>query len=104
MYFRSNAEKDAIKPFIPYYYNITSGTIKCIHNDRNTINIVTSRAVNIFLSHFYHSSMKTRGHRGPSGRRVRGRATAEPLINSEGAMRWPAAKVTTSDTKSATWR
>lgn len=48
--------------------------------------------------------MKTRGHRGPSGRRVRERATAEPLINSEGAMRWPAAKVTMSDTKSATWR
>lgn len=48
--------------------------------------------------------MKTRGHHGPSGRRVRERATVEPLINSEGAMQWLAAKVITSDTKSAIWR
>lgn len=49
-------------------------------------------------------SSRTRGRRGPSGRRVRGRATAVPPINSDGATRCPAAKVITSDTKSATWR
>lgn len=49
-------------------------------------------------------SMKIRGHPGLSGRRVRERVTAEPLINYEGAMRWLAVKVTTSDIRSATWR
>lgn len=49
-------------------------------------------------------SMRTRGHLGPIGLRVRERAMAEPLINYEGAMQWSAVKVTTSDTKSATWR
>lgn len=48
--------------------------------------------------------MKTRGHHGPSGRRVRGRVTAAPLTNSGGATRWPAARGTTSDTKYATCR
>lgn len=48
--------------------------------------------------------MKTRGHPGLIGRRVRERVMAEPLINYEGAMQWSAVKVTTSDTKSATWR
>lgn len=53
---------------------------------------------------FFSDSMKTRGHPGPIGRRVLERAMAEPLINYEGAMQWSAVKVTTSDTKSATWR
>jgi len=48
--------------------------------------------------------MKTHGHPGLIGRRVRERAMAEPLINYGGAMQWSAVKVTTSDTKSATWR
>lgn len=49
-------------------------------------------------------SMKTHGHHGPSGRRVRERVTAVPLINSGGATRWPAARDTTSDTKYAICR
>lgn len=48
--------------------------------------------------------MKIRGHHGPSGRRVRERVTAAPLINSGGATRWQAARDTTSDTKYATCR
>lgn len=53
---------------------------------------------------FFFDSMKTRGHLGLIGRRVRERVMVEPLINYEGAMQWSAVKVTTSDTKSATWR
>jgi len=49
-------------------------------------------------------SSRTRGRPGPSGRRVRGRATAAQRINYDGATRWPAAKVITSDIKFAIWR
>lgn len=49
-------------------------------------------------------STKTRGHPGLSGHHVRERATAEPLINCEGAMQWLVVKVTTFDTRSAIWR